>query len=402
MASRSIIKVGIRMFSTSHGLSDILRHSPNSFLDKTLLNRYTKLKYDPKYTQATYIWIDGTGEHLRCKDRVFQKKIERIEDAPEWQYDGSSTYQALGENSDCALIPRAIYRDPFKVGPNDVIVLCETYKPDGSPTETNHRVKMQKAFDQTQEHEPWFGIEQEYTLLDHDGRPFGWPLGGFPPPQGPFYCAVGANRTYARDIAEAHAIACLFAGVDFAGTNSEVMPSQWEFQCGPSLGMKAADDIWIARYILSRIAEMYGITITFDPKPVEGQWNGAGGHCNFSTKAMREENGIEVIKEAIGKLSLKHEIHIQAYDPKGGDDNKRRLLGHLETSCIDKFSWGVADRSCSVRIPRGVANNKKGYLEDRRPASNMDPYAVCHALLTTCLLDKPDETKASTVDCCCK
>lgn len=399
MASKSFLKMGVRMFSTSNALSDILRHSPNAFLDKCLLNRYTRLKYDPKYTQATYIWIDGTGENLRCKDRVLQKKVERPEDAPEWQYDGSSTYQALGDNSDCSLIPRAIYRDPFKVGSQDVIVLCDTYKPDGTPSDTNHRNKMQDAVDKTQEHEPWFGIEQEYTLLDHDGRPFGWPVGGFPGPQGPYYCGVGANRVYARDIVEAHAVACLYAGVEFAGTNAEVMPSQWEFQCGPSAGMKTADDIWMARYILRRIAETYGVVITFDPKPMEGPWNGAGGHCNFSTKAMREENGIEAIKEAIGKLSLQHEKHIQAYDPKGGADNKRRLVGQLETSSIDTFSWGIADRGCSVRVPRGVATNKKGYLEDRRPSSNMDPYAVCHALLTTCLLD---EQKKSSSDCCCK
>ncbi|XP_063709222.1 glutamine synthetase 1, mitochondrial-like [Culicoides brevitarsis] len=399
--------MGVRMFSTSQAVKDILRHSPNSFLDKCLLSRYTRLRYDPKNVQATYIWIDGTGEQVRCKDRILQKKIERPEDAPEWQYDGSSCYQALGENSDCSLIPRAIYRDPMKFGSDDVIVLCDTYKPDGSPSDTNHRHKMQEAIDQTKEHEPWFGIEQEYTFLDHDGRPFGWPVGGFPPPQGPFYCGIGGNRAYARDIVEAHAIACLYAGIQFAGTNAEVMPSQWEFQCGPSLGMKAADDIWAARYILGRIAELHGVVITFDPKPVEGPWNGAGGHCNFSTKAMREENGIEAIKAAIGKLSQEHEKHIQAYDPKGGADNKRRLLGHLETSSIETFSWGIADRGCSVRIPRGVANAGKGYLEDRRPSSNMDPYAVCHALLTTCLLDdqKPTNGKnssSSSVDCCCK
>lgn len=397
MAFKRLVMLGLRKFSTSHSLCEILRHSPNAFLSKSLLNRYTKLKYDPKYTQVTYVWIDGTGENVRCKDRVLDKRVERPEDAPHWQYDGSSTYQALGGNSDCSLIPRALYRDPFKAGCNDVIVLCDTYKPDGTPTNTNHRNKMQDAVDKVKEHEPWFGIEQEYTLLDMDGRPFGWPVAGFPAGQGPYYCGVGANKVYARDIAEAHALACLYAGVDFAGTNSEVMPSQWEFQCGPSPDMKGADDIWIARYILWRIAEEFGVVVTFDPKPMEGPWNGAGGHCNFSTKAMREENGIEAIKEAIEKLSQQQAKHIKAYDPKGGADNMRRLVGRLETSSIDKFTWGIADRGASVRISKGVANAKKGYLEDRRPSSNMDPYAVCHALLTTCLLDEPQ-----TSDCCCK
>uniref|UniRef100_A0A336M7E2 Glutamine synthetase n=1 Tax=Culicoides sonorensis TaxID=179676 RepID=A0A336M7E2_CULSO len=360
-----------RMISTTSQVhAKILKDSPNAQLSKHVLSRYTNLKYDPKYVQATYVWIDGTGENVRCKDRVLTKRVERPEDAPNWQYDGSSTYQALGGNSDCTLVPRAVYRDPFKAGGQDVIVLCDTYKPDGAPTDTNHRNKMQDAFDRTKSHEPWFGIEQEYTLLDIDLRPLGWPVGGFPGPQGPYYCA------------------CLYSGIDFAGTNAEVMPSQWEYQCGPSLGMKAADDIWVSRYILWRVAEEFGVVVTFDPKPMEGNWNGAGGHCNFSTKEMRADGGMEAIKAAIEKLSHKQEKHIKAYDPKGGADNARRLVGKLETSSIHKFSWGIADRGSSVRIPRGVANAGKGYLEDRRPSSNMDPYAVCHALLTTTLLDE--------------
>lgn len=113
-----------------------------------------------------------------------------------------------------------------------------------------------------------------------------------------------------------------------------------------------------------------------------------GGHTNFSTTAMRKDGGITAIEKAIEKLSKQHAKHIKAYDPRGGKDNERRLVGRLETSSIDKFSWGVADRSTSVRIPRGVASAKKGYLEDRRPSSNMDPYSVCNAILETTLLDK--------------
>jgi glutamine synthetase len=103
---------------------------------------------------------------------------------------------------------------------------------------------------------------------------------------------------------------------------------------------------------------------------------------------MREDGGIKAIEQAIEKLSLKHDKHIKAYDPRGGKDNERRLVGKLETSSIHKFSWGVADRGCSIRIPRGVAKAQKGYLEDRRPASNMDPYSVCNAILTTTLLNE--------------
>lgn len=217
-----------RRISTS-STRQMLKNSPNAHLNKLLLNRYTRLQkdIDPKLVQATYVWIDGTDENVRCKDRVLEKTPKKPEDCPDWQYDGSSTYQAQGGNSDVALVPRALYRDPFKAGEKDVIVLCDTYKSDGSPTESNHRASMQAAYDATKGHEPWFGIEQEYTFLDVDGRPLGWPANGFPGPQGPYYCGAGADKVVGRDIVEAHALACLYAGVQFAGTNAEVMPAQW-------------------------------------------------------------------------------------------------------------------------------------------------------------------------------
>lgn len=378
-----------RQLSTTNTLNQsFLKNSPNAYLNKQILDRYKSLETPKNRVQATYLWIDGTGENVRLKDRVLDFVPKAVSELPKWQYDGSSTYQAAGENSDTTLIPRAIYKDPFKPGKNDLLVVCDTYKADGAPTESNKRAPLMEAMNKVEkEHEPWFGIEQEYTLLDIDGRPFGWPENGFPAPQGPYYCGVGANRVYARDLVEAHAVACLYAGVDFAGTNAEVMPAQWEYQVGPSLGMKAADDLWVSRYILQRIAEEYGVVVTFDPKPVEGQWNGAGAHTNFSTKAMRADGGIKAIEAAIHKLSKHQERHIRAYDPKEGKDNERRLIGKLETSSITEFSWGVANRACSVRIPRGVADAKKGYLEDRRPSSNCDPYAVCDALVRTCLVE---------------
>lgn len=374
--------------TTSALKSDFLKNSPNTSLDKSILERYRNLETPSNKVQATYLWIDGTGENIRLKDRVLDKIPTGVQDLPKWQYDGSSTYQAAGENSDNTLIPRAIYKDPFKPGKNDIIVMCDTYNADGKPTASNKRAACDEALQKAASHESWFGIEQEYTLLDIDGRPFGWPENGFPAPQGPYYCGVGADRVYARDLVEAHAIACLYAGIDFAGTNAEVMPAQWEYQVGPSLGIKAADDLWVSRYILQRIAEEYGVVVTFDPKPMDGHWNGAGAHTNFSTKAMRENGGMKAIEAAIEKLSHQQERHIRAYDPKEGKDNIRRLVGRLETSSIDKFSWGVANRAVSVRIPRGVADAGKGYLEDRRPSSNCDPYAVCDALVRTCLLNE--------------
>lgn len=379
----------LRSFSTTPAvMGTFLKNSPNTALDKSILERYRNLETPSDRVQATYLWIDGTGENIRLKDRVLDKIPTGVEDLPNWQYDGSSTYQAVGENSDTTLVPRAIYKDPFKPGKNDIIVMCDTYLADGSATTSNKRAALQAAIEKVTDHEPWFGIEQEYTLLDVDGRPFGWPANGYPAPQGPYYCAVGADRVYARDLVEAHTIACLYAGIDFAGTNAEVMPAQWEYQVGPSLGLKASDDLWVSRYILHRIAEEFGVVVTFDPKPMEGHWNGAGAHTNFSTKAMRADGGMKAIEEAINKLSKQHQRHIKAYDPKEGKDNERRLVGRLETSSIDKFSWGVANRAVSVRVPRGVATAGKGYFEDRRPSSNCDPYAVCDALIRTCLLNE--------------
>ncbi|XP_076245704.1 glutamine synthetase 2 isoform X1 [Calliopsis andreniformis] len=365
----------------------MLKESPNAALEKTLLNRYLSLPQPDDKIQAKYIWIDGTGENVRSKTRTVDFVPKHPSELPIWTYDGSSTYQADGANSDIYLCPVAIYDDPFRRG-NNKLVLCDTYNSDKTPTASNKRFKANEAMEAAKDQDPWFGIEQEYTFLDFDGRPLGWPKNGFPGPQGPYYCGVGADKVIGREIVEAHYRACLYAGVKIAGTNAEVMPSQWEFQVGPCSGISAGDDLWMARFILHRVAEEYGVIVTLDPKPMEGSWNGAGAHTNFSTKAMRGENGISEIEKAIDKLSKQHLRHIQAYDPRGGKDNERRLTGKCETSSIHDFSAGVANRNVSIRIPRGVAEDKKGYLEDRRPSSNCDPYAVCDALVRTCVLNE--------------
>ncbi|KAL7295222.1 hypothetical protein TKK_0011430 [Trichogramma kaykai] len=382
-----LVKFG-RCFSTTGTVSKaMLEDSPNAAIDKTLLNRYFNLPQPENKIQAKYVWIDGTGEGLRSKSRTLDFVPKNPEELPKWQYDGSSTYQAEGENSDIFLKPQAIYKDPFRRN-NNILVLCDTYYSDMTPTKSNKRAAAAEAMEMVKSHDPWFGIEQEYTFLDMDGRPLGWPKNGFPGPQGPYYCGVGADRVIGREIVEAHYRACLYAGVDISGTNAEVMPSQWEYQVGPSLGLKASDDLWISRFILHRLGEEFGVVVTLDPKPMPGHWNGAGAHCNFSTKSMREENGIEEIRRAIEKLSKRHEKHIKAYDPREGKDNERRLTGKCETSSIHDFSSGVANRAVSIRIPRGVAEQNKGYLEDRRPSSNCDPYSVTNALVRTCVLNE--------------
>lgn len=337
--------------------------------------------------QATYIWIDGTGEGMRSKTRTLDFVPEKVEELPRWSYDGSSTYQAEGSNSDTYLNPVAMYPDPFRLG-NNKLILCDTYSHTEEPKESNHRKLCAEIMEKAKHEKPWFGIEQEYTFLTEEGWPLGWPEGGFPGPQGPYYCSVGAGKATGRDIVEAHYRACMYAGINIGGENAEVMPSQWEYQVGPTEGMAMGDDLWMSRFLLYRIAEEFGVVASLDPKPMPGDWNGAGAHCNFSTEAMRKEGGMAVIEKAIEKLSKRHEIHVAAYDPKGGKDNERRLTGLHETSSIHEFSSGVANRGCSIRVPREVAAKGYGFLEDRRPSSNVDPYQVTRCIVETiCVLD---------------
>jgi glutamine synthetase len=359
-----------------------------SATDKTPLKRYFSLSTVGK-VQATYIWIDGSGEGLRAKDKTLDFNPKSPKELPIWNFDGSSTGQAEGSNSDVYLYPVAMYPDPFRLG-NNKLVICETYSHEKQPIPSNRRHKCAEVMELAADHHPWFGIEQEYTLLDHDLHPFGWPKNGFPGPQGPYYCGVGANKVYGRDVVESHYRACLFTGISISGTNAEVMPAQWEFQVGPTEGIAMGDDLWLARYLLHRVAEDFGIVISFDPKPIPGDWNGAGAHCNFSTKEMREDGGIKFIEEAMLKLEKRHRYHIQQYDPKGGKDNERRLTGKHETSSIDKFSYGVANRGSSIRIPRQCYEEGKGYLEDRRPSSNCDPYDVTRSIVETVCLNMTD------------
>jgi len=201
--------------------------------NKAVLDRYMRLPQPDDKVMATYIWIDGTGEYVRAKTRTIDFIPKHPSELPIWNYDGSSTYQAEGSNSDIYLYPVAIYRDPFNLG-NNRLILCDTYKYNKKPTETNHRHSCLEAMKLTADQEPWFGIEQEYTLLDNDLHPFGWPKNGFPGPQGPYYCGVGANKVFGRDIVEAHYRATIYAGVNISGTNAEVMPAQVRFCCAHS------------------------------------------------------------------------------------------------------------------------------------------------------------------------
>ena len=178
--------------------------------------------------------------------------------------------------------------------------MCEVLLIDMTPHPTNTRAQLQVVAEKYADMEPWFGIEQEYTFFK-DGRPHGFPAGGFPAPQGFYYCGVGADEVYGRDIVEAHLEACLEAGLGISGINAEVMPGQWEFQVGPLGPLEVSDQMWLARWLLYRVAEEFDVSVTLDPKPVKGDWNGAGAHTNFSTAAMREGyDAIIAACEALG------------------------------------------------------------------------------------------------------
>ncbi|KAJ3129884.1 glutamate--ammonia ligase [Nowakowskiella sp. JEL0407] len=350
----------------------------------TTLSKYLALPQNGKIS-ATYVWIDG-DYGLRAKSKTLDSIPTSIADLGEWNFDGSSTNQAEGHDSDVYMRPVAIFKDPF-LGGDNILVLTDTYQADGTPNHTNFRFKAAEAMEAAADLIPWFGIEQEYTLLDTDGYPLGWPKNGFPGPQGPYYCGVGASKVYGRDIVEAHWRACIYAGVNISGTNAEVMPAQWEFQVGPCVGIDMGDHLWMARYLLGRVAEDFGVDVSFHPKPIKGDWNGAGCHTNFSTEPMRQEGGMKYIIEAIEKMSKRHKAHIAVY----GSDNEQRLTGRHETADINTFKYGVADRGSSIRIPRPVDAKGYGYFEDRRPASNIDPYAVTDIIVRTTCLDETDE-----------
>lgn len=343
---------------------------------------------------AEYMWMDGAKptQKIRSKTKMLNlPKDFTIDSFPEWSFDGSSTYQASGHKSDLALKPVCFVKDPIR-GEGNYLVMCEVFNPDGTPHETNTRAELRRVLDAGADKEDsWFGFEQEYTLFK--GRvPLGWPNEGYPAPQGPFYCGVGSDEVFGRDLVETHLEACVRAGIMIYGINAEVMPGQWEYQIGyrglegeSANPLTVSDHSWLARWLLYRIGEEFGVMATLDPKPVRGDWNGAGQHTNFSTKSMRDpKTGMATIENAISMLQKKHKEHISVY----GDRLHERLTGLHETCNINQFKSGVSDRGASIRIPLHVSKNGYGYLEDRRPGANADPYVIAARILKSiCNID---------------
>ena len=317
-----------------------------------------------------YLWLDGcTPTQIRYKTKVV-KEFGKSNEAPIWGFDGSSTEQADGNNSDCVLKPVRVYPNPLET--NSSIVLCEVWNVDDTPHESNTRRLLEETI--TDDIDEWVGFEQEYKLFK-GGKPYGWPSVGQPPPQGDYYC----GRNIGEKVSREHMNACIEAGISICGTNAEVMLGQWEYQIGAGGSIHMSDDLWVARCLLERICEEHEVVISLHPKPIQGDWNGAGCHTNFSTKEMRGDGGYDEILEACEKLSKNPQEHIDAY----GQDNDQRLTGLHETCSITDIRYGVSDRGASIRIPWQVKRDKKGYLEDRRPASNCDPYVVSQKLIET-------------------
>ena len=322
-----------------------------------------------------YIWLDGTEPttQLRSKTKIVKSFGRDGGVAPIWGFDGSSTEQAEGGSSDCVLKPVRVYPNPLEL--NNSVVLCEVWNVDDTPHETNTRRLLEETITDIEDDiDEWVGFEQEYTLYEN-GLPLGWPEIGEPPPQGDYYC----GRNAGEEIVTEHTNACIEAGISIAGTNAEVMLGQWEYQIGAGSSLEMSDDLWVARWLMEKICYKHGLTVSLDPKPIEGDWNGAGCHTNFSTKQMRENGGDEFIFKACMDLEKVHGEHMEVY----GKGNERRLTGLHETQAIDTFSWGVSDRGASIRIPWQVEKDGCGYLEDRRPSANCDPYLVIEKLIET-------------------
>lgn len=341
-------------------------------------------------TKLEYVWLDGNNpQQLRSKTKIvkLEGRLENIfvsykkgeTSAPTWNFDGSSTNQASTDKSELLLKPVNYFLDPFRK--DGIIVMCEVMNVDGTPHKTNTRSNMVELVNKYDDKSN-MGWEQEFFIIDNKTeKPLGWPKDGFPRPQGDYYCGVGGNNVWGKDFVEEAVDLMLRAGLEVGGINAEVAAGQYEYQIGRVDAIDGADQLWISRYILCKLSEKYDYSINFDPKPFKGnEWNGSGMHVNFSTETLRKDkvNKKQIAIEYCELLKKTHKEHIAVY----GVNNEHRLTGKNETSSMEKFGWGIGDRTKSIRIPSSIEDfNAVGYIEDRRPASNADPYLIVGKLM---------------------
>jgi glutamine synthetase len=324
-----------------------------------------------------YVWIDGDGG-LRSKTRIIDKDIKYllVSDIPRWSFDGSSTNQTHSDgNTEIVLKPCKLYKNPFREINTEIIhllVLCDTSDICcNSPMSSSTREDAKRIFDSIKEKECWFGLEQEFFIFSKTNM---YEEINNLSVTKKHYCGIEVDEID-RKIMETHLNYCLEAGIKICGINAEVCEHQWEYQIGPCLGIDGADDLIMSRYILENIANKYNKIINYNPK-VRLDMNGSGCHVNFSTKTMREENGYIEVLNCIDKLEKHHNTYIE----KCGKNNRNRLTGKNETSSYDRFTYGIGTRNTSIRIGNETYEEKKGYFEDRRPGSNIDPYLVTSSL----------------------
>ncbi|CAG2118817.1 unnamed protein product, partial [Medioppia subpectinata] len=255
------------------------------------LAKYLALTQPNNKVQVMYVWIiDGTNQHMGSQTKIVPFVPTDASELPLWTPAGAST----GHEEGIYLLPVQLYDDPFRGG-NNKLVMCETVRYDRQPTEDNHRHSCKVAMDLVRDQQPWFGVQQEYTPAD--GRHYE-------------YTEFGAH------VVDAHLKACLYAGIAIAGEKTD-NDSKWEFQVGPCEGVTIGDDIWMARFLMQRVAKDFGVDVSFSPYDDRTGVLCRRAHCNFSTEAMREPGGMAAIDRAAECLSRKHDKHIATDDPRG-------------------------------------------------------------------------------------
>lgn len=320
-----------------------------------------------------YVWLDGPVLHSKIKATIDATPPEWFAVVDDTQPPSQMTKNTPQKHnlpySDCFLVPVQTYNNPTSP---DHLVLCQVQNHDHLPHASNTREAAARIVTD----EWWFGFEQEYYLTDLDGRLLGQQHGNGKIGD-EHYCGVGADNVVGREIADAHLFACLKAGIEITGTNAEDGMGQWEYQCFGK-GIKAADDLWVSRFLLRKIAEQYRICVNYNPMP-KRNWYGSGMHTNFSNAKMRTTGGQALFDKLCHQLEIHHSEAMLCY----GSDNQLRFTGQHKSPDLSHFSHGIDDRCACIRIPLYTLDRGwKGYMEDRRPASNADPYRVIHHILS--------------------